>query len=378
MALGASPKKYRVAVIGDTGHGAYGHGIDVVWSVFEQIKVVAVADPDANGRAAAKMRTGAVRTYSDYHEMLHVEQPDLVGIGPRWLDQREAMVTAAAQAGAHIYTEKPFASTLIEADRMVESVRKNKVKLQVAHQMRISPYTRRAKELIDAGEIGEIQEVRVRGKEDRRAGGEDMMVLGSHVLDMMRYFLGDPKWVVSHITSKGEEIDRRHVTEATEPIGPIAGSQVGAMFAFADGVHGYFASRASSATDPLRFGTWIYGSKGVLFLPNAIYPAGGLYLIRSAGWLPDDRTRWERVEAKADLSGLGIASTAGKEIANALMVADLLGAVEHDRKPSCNEEDGRWTVEMIQGTYQAQLTGGRVSFPLSPRVHPLQRERAGG
>jgi predicted dehydrogenase len=205
-----------------------------------------------------------------------------------------------------------------------------------------------------------------------------MMVLGSHVLDMMRYFLGDPKWVVSHITSKGEEIDRRHVTEATEPIGPIAGSQVGAIVAFADGVHGYFASRASSATDPLRFGTWIYGSKGVLFLPNAIYPAGGLYLLRSAGWLPDDRTRWERVEAKADLSGLGIASTAGKEIANALMVADLLGAVEHDRKPSCNEEDGRWTVEMIQGTYQAQLTGGRVSFPLSPRVHPLQRERAGG
>ena len=76
------------------------------------------------------------------------------------------------------------------------------------------------------------------------------------------------------------------------------------MFAFADGVHGYFASRATDQTDPLRFGTWLYGSKGVLFLPNAIYPGGGLYLLRSPAWLPDERNRWERIDAKPDMAGL--------------------------------------------------------------------------
>ena len=167
--------------------------------------------------------------------MLRVEKPDLVGIGPRWLDQREEMVTASAEAGAHIYTEKPFARTPAEADRMVEAVRKNKVKLQIAHQMRTSPYTLRAKAMIDAGEIGAIQEVRVRGKEDKRAGGEDMMVLGSHLFDMLRYFLGNPKWVVSHVTSNGEEMRAKHVTKPTEPLGPIAGNQIAAMFAFANG-----------------------------------------------------------------------------------------------------------------------------------------------
>ena len=50
----ASPsKKFRVAVIGHTGRGNYGHGIDTVWNAFSQIEVVGVADPDEKGRAGA-------------------------------------------------------------------------------------------------------------------------------------------------------------------------------------------------------------------------------------------------------------------------------------------------------------------------------------
>lgn len=369
--LAAPAKKYRVAVIGHTGRGNYGHGIDVVWNAFEQMEVVAVADADAAGRTAAVARINAKRSYADYREMLRVEKPDIVGIGPRWLDQREEMVIAAAEAGAHIYTEKPFAETLASADRMVEAVRKNKVKLQVAHQMRVSAYAHRAKAMIEASEIGVVQEVRTRGKEDRRAGGEDLMVLGSHLFDMLRYFLGDPKWVVSHVTGNGEEMSAKHVKKPTEPIGPVAGTQISAMFAFDGGVHGYFASRASDKTDPLRFGTWIYGSKGVLFLPFGIYPDGGLYVLRSPAWLPDEKTRWERVEVKADLSGQGIGGAQKGQIANALMVADLLPAIEGNGKPCCDEDDGRWTIEMVHGVYRAQQSGDRVSFPLRSRNHPL-------
>lgn len=370
--LAAPTKKYRVAVIGHTGHGNYGHGIDTVWTAFKQFEVVAIADADESGRLSAVTRTRAKRNYSDYREMLRTEKPDLVGIGPRWLDQRVEMVTAAAEVGAHIYTEKPFARTPAEADRMVDAVRKNKVKLQIAHQMRSSPYTLRAKAMIDGGEIGAVQEVRVRGKEDRRAGGEDMMVLGSHLFDMLRYFLGDPKWVMSHVTSNGEELAAKHVTKPTEPLGPIAGNQIASMFAFAGGIHGYFASRYSDQTSPLRFGTWLYGSKGVLFLPNAIYPDGGLYLLRSPAWLPDERNRWVKIDAKPDLADLGI--TSEHEIANALMVADLLSAIEHDSRPSCNEEDGRWTIEMVHGIYQAQKSRDRVYFPLQSRNHALETE----
>lgn len=371
VASAADLKKYRAAVIGHTGHGNYGHGLDIVWKAFDSVEVVAVADPDDTGRAEAFERTGVKKGYRDYHEMLRVEKPDLVSIGPRWLDQRVDMVEAAAGAGAHIYMEKPFARNLKDADRIVEAVRKHNVKLQVAHQMRGSPFVRRVKELVDSGEIGLIQEVRGRGKEDRRAGGEDLMVLGSHICDVMRIFLGDPKWVSAHVTQDGEEITRRHVRKPSEPIGPIAGNQIAAMFAFNDGVHAYFASKVNDQTHPLRFGTHIYGSKGVIFLPNAIYPQGQPYILRSPAWVPDPDHAWEAIEPKLDIPGLSGIRGEGRQIANALMVLDLLGAIEHDRKPLCSEEDGRWSIEMILGIYQAQRTAGRVRFPLREREHPL-------
>ena len=212
---------------------------------------------------------------------------------------------------------------------------------------------------------------RARGKEDQRPGGEDMMVLGSHLCDMLRYFLGNPMWVTAHVTHDGSDIGGGDVRQATEPIGPVAGNQVSAMFAFPAGVHAFFASRASDQTDPLRFGTWLYGSKGVLFLPNAIYPGGGLFVLRSPAWLPDAKRPWEAIAAKPDLASQGIDRQAEHEIANALMVADLVRAIERDGKPRCNEEDGRWTIEMVHGIYQAQKAGNRVTLPLLNRTHPL-------
>lgn len=364
LAAAAAGRRYRVAVIGHTGRGNYGHGIDTVWHAIPNAEIVAVADADGKGREAARQRLRAPRVYPSYQEMLRTEKPDIAAICPRWMDQRVAMVTAAAEAGAHIYMEKPFALTLADADRMVDAVRRNKVKLQLAHQMRTTPYALRAKAMVEAGEIGEIQEIRTRGKEDKRAGGEDMMVLGSHLCDMMRFFLGNPEWVTAHITTAGSEITAGDVAQPTEPIGPIAGRQIAAMFAFANGVHGYFATRAVADTHPLRFGTWIYGSKGVLFLPNAIYPGGGLHVLRSASWLPDGKEQWQAMPAPPDAGQ--------REIANALMVRDLLKAIETGGKPGCSEEDGRWTIEMIHGIYHAQKAGRRISLPLRERTHPLE------
>lgn len=361
----AGPKRYRVGIIGHTGRGNYGHGMDTVWRTLPNMDVAAVADPDEKGRAAAQARSGARAAYADYREMLRREKPEIVAVGPRWMDQRVPMVTAAVEAGAHVYMEKPFALTLAEADRIVDAVRRAGVKLQIAHQMRRTPYALRAKAMLEAGEIGEVEEIRARGKEDRRAGGEDLMVLGSHLVDMMRFFLGDPAWVTAHVTVAGREMSAADVRQPGEPVGPVAGTQIEAAFAFANGVHGHLATRAVADTHPLRFGTWIYGSKGVLFLPNAIYPEGGLHVLRTPAWLPDERHRWAAIPLPPARPG------GATEIANGLMVEDLVRAIETNGRPACDEEDGRWTIEMIHGVYRAQQTGGRVRFPLASRRHPL-------
>ena len=108
--------KYRVAIIGDTGHGNYGHGLDVPWQHLEACEVVAVADPHAGGRDAAIKRTGAARGYADYRDMLQQERPNIAVICPRWIDQHRDMAIACAEHGCHIYMEKPLSQTLAQAD----------------------------------------------------------------------------------------------------------------------------------------------------------------------------------------------------------------------------------------------------------------------
>src|SRR5574340_12917 len=129
-ARATAPHRYRVAVIGHTGRGDYGHGLDTIWLEVPNAQVVAVADADERGLAAAVKRLGQPKGYVDYRRMLDEAKPELVSICPRWLDQHCAMVVAAAERGVRgIYLEKPMCRTLAEADAMVAACEKNKTAL---------------------------------------------------------------------------------------------------------------------------------------------------------------------------------------------------------------------------------------------------------
>src|SRR5215472_12569944 len=148
-------KTYRVAVIGRTGKGNYGHGLDVVWKEIPNVEIVAVADPDDKGRAAAAKRLGVEKTYADYQEMLDKEKPQIVSVADRFLDLHRDMVVACAKAGASVFLEKPMARTLAEADEMVTACETHHVKLAIAFQTRYSPRLQRVKELIAGGKLGD-------------------------------------------------------------------------------------------------------------------------------------------------------------------------------------------------------------------------------
>src|ERR1043165_4113352 len=78
VAFGAeSRKRARVkipaAIIGHTGKGDYGHGLDLIFNDRAQIEVVGIADPVASGRSAAATRCKALHQYDDYRVMLEKE-----------------------------------------------------------------------------------------------------------------------------------------------------------------------------------------------------------------------------------------------------------------------------------------------------------------
>ena len=91
---------------------------------------------------------------------------------------------------------------------MIAACEKHHVKLAIAHQTRYSPRVKVIQELIREGKLGDILELRAQGKEDTRGGGQDLMVLGTHLFDLMRLIAGDPRWCFANSTG-GQKGDGR-------------------------------------------------------------------------------------------------------------------------------------------------------------------------
>lgn len=357
----ALSRKYRAAIIGHTGKGDYGHGLDVIFNDHPRIEVTAFADPSPKGNKAP-------RHYAVYSEMLDKEKPELVSVAPRWTDDHFAMCMAALKAGAHLIVEKPFMQTLAEADQVLALAKEKKRKIAVAHQMRHAPSIQHLKQSLGSGLIGDLLEIRAHGKQDARAGGEDMIVLGTHMFDLMRFFAGDPVWCTAHIMQNAEEITRANVRSASEGIGPIIGNNISAQFAFPNGIVGSFTSRGNNRETAGHWGLHLVGSKGIVRVTADALPA--VWLLKAGSFsdsgktdqwlrLPDDPTvNWTK-EQKAFYG------------ANRRLLEDWLGAIDQDREPLCSGHDGMKAVEMCMGVFDAGLSRARVSFPLKSRKHPL-------
>lgn len=364
-------KRYRVAVIGSTGRGNYGHGLDTMWLNVPQAELVAVADDDRRGLAEAAQRLKVERAFTDYVRMLGEVRPDVVSIAPRWIDRHAEMVLAAAEHGAHIYMEKPLCRTLAEADEMVAACERSHVKLAIAHQTRYSPKLPLVRDLLAQGRIGRVLEYRGRGKEDRRGGGEDLWVLGTHVFDLICYFAGHPQWCQAAVTVDNRPIVADDVIEGAEGIGPLAGDRVAAMYGCPDGSLAYFNSQRNAGGEPTRFGLTIYGSAGILKISTGYLPA--VELLEDPLWSPGrSGTAWQNVSS----AGVGVAeplSDGGLSAGNLLAAADLFAAIEEDRLPLANIYEARAATEMIVSAFESQRVGGRVDLPLAERQNPLAR-----
>ena len=368
----------RAAIIGDTGRGNYGHGLDTAYDGVDGVEVVAVADPDAAGRRGAARRAGALREYADYRQMLESESVDLVNVCPRWIGKHADMVVAAAESGAKgVMCEKPFAPTLAHADAMLQACSRNGVRMAVAHR-RANAYELHARKLIESGAIGDVKAVRSRGKEDHRSGAMDLMVLGTHMMDSMRFMAGaDVAWAAGRVTQDGRDVTPEDIHEGDEEVGLIAGNGVDAFFAFENGIAGYFESHPGDQQSELTsrsFGFEVHGSQGIISVRNS--PEAETYLYPHSRWIPDDaHGRWERVyleEWEREPGGATRTSQARMHLSNTMIATELIQAVREDREVAnvSSGEDARAALEMISAVHESHRTGARVDFPLRNRENP--------
>jgi predicted dehydrogenase len=276
----------RLAIVG-TGNRAVAHL--AILKFLPGFRVVALTDPTPeNLDRAATMAPGAA-TYSDYRKML-AERKDIdavVVITPSFL---HAEVTVAAlEHGLPVLSEKPMATTIDDANRMIEASRKANKLLYIGFQKRLVPVTSKMQELVAAGEIGQIEMVSghlFRGDWNPRSWkyidpktgkstnwrylthteGSALLEDGIHEIDCLNWIIGGR---VAHVTASGGNNVYKD-RETVDHVAAIVDYESGVKFSFQLSL---FAPNAG----PEGRRMVLIGSEGVM------YPEGNRVAIRKRG-----------------------------------------------------------------------------------------------
>jgi predicted dehydrogenase len=172
-------------------------------------KLVAIAGRNTEAVQEAVKRYGYQTAYTDWKQMLKDDRVQLFDNGgPN--DTHAEPCIAAAKAGKHVLCEKPLARSAKEAGRMLEAVEKAGVVNMVGFNYRFVPAIRLAYDLIHSGKLGEIYHFRAVYLQDwildpnvpfswrvdkSVAGSGSLGDLASHVIDLARFLVGEPRKV---------------------------------------------------------------------------------------------------------------------------------------------------------------------------------------
>lgn len=147
-------KPVRVGLIGAGRMGSF-HAENLAWRVPGAI-LAAVADPQPGAANALTNKLGVAKAYSDLHALLQDPEIEAVAIAAPARTHAE-WVIAAAEAGKHVFCEKPMAVTLEEADRAIAAAKAAGVVLQVGFNRRFDSGFAAAIAAVKAGENGTTQ-----------------------------------------------------------------------------------------------------------------------------------------------------------------------------------------------------------------------------
>lgn len=205
----------RVAVV---GCGAVAQAIHLpLLAKRRDARVVALADPIAQQRTAAKRHALHAEETDDYRSLLDRDDVDAVIVATA-TQHHAACAMAVLSAGKHLYLEKPLASTLEDGRRFLEHHPTTGVTAMVGFNYRFNPLVLELKRHIERGAIGAPVQVHTTfstaatplpdWKRTRHAGGGVLLDLGSHHFDLVQFlFASDVRRVSAMIGSRHGEQD---------------------------------------------------------------------------------------------------------------------------------------------------------------------------
>jgi predicted dehydrogenase len=252
------------AFMGKAHSNAYRKIAYMTWPPPLLPRLVSISGRDEEAVAEAARRYGFEGYVTDWREQIADERIELFDNGgPNNLHAEPTI--EAARAGKHVFCEKPLGRTAEESYEIWQSAEQAGVKHLCAFNYRFVPAVRLAREMLEAGELGEVYHFRGRYLQEwgdiddqvwrfeRAAAGSGALGdLGAHVIDLARYLIGEISSVAG--ATKTFKADRE-VDDAFETVAEFAGGAVGTIEAsrFCPGRKNAFAWEINGSKGSIAF-----------------------------------------------------------------------------------------------------------------------------
>lgn len=335
--------QYRVGVI---GAGAIAQAMHFPgYKKDRRAKLVAFADPASARHEEVTGRFGSMTAYADYHEMLANEVLDIVSVAtPNKFHAEHA--TAALRAGCHVLCEKPIATSLKEADAILDAARRARKKLMISFSHRMYTGPQKCKALLQEKALGKPFMIRVRFahggpypgwaknswfyKKDLAKGGA-LLDMGIHAIDLCHWLIGPITSVSAKVATliKKIEVDDNALL----------------LLEFKNGALGYI--EVGWTSPPGFAGFEIYGTKGSLICNylRGLEMCGGK---ASAG--RDSFSQWKTIDKQPTRGGWDV------------QIKHWLNVLDGTEKFTMTGKEGRAALAVALAAYTSSDSGRRVAI----------------
>jgi predicted dehydrogenase len=351
--------RYRAAIIG-CGRMAHGHARAYLDD--PRTELVACADIFESAATGFATEFGISNWYLDLREMLEKEKPDIVSICTHHpLHAPMTIETARIAAPKAILCEKPIAMNLAEADEMIATCRAQGTILIVGHQRRFDRQYMAARQAIVDGKIGDVISVEAFGHPR-----SSLLVDSTHTVDLVRFFLGDPKgaWVLGQIDA-GEHREAWGQQIEDTAVGLIGFEGGGHLLLGAGSIGGNSPeSRISISPQPVEGATYhrivVQGTAGRMVV-DGDRPLGDepmVHIHRGA--------EVEVIYTAADHHSIPGFSAVSQEVSALIDCLEQPGLVH-----PLEAQSARDTLEILIGIYESSRRRAAVRLPLDVGDNPL-------
>lgn len=322
----------------------------------DKLDFVAVCDIVPENMENALAKAGyqkPIKKYTDYQQMIKECQPDLVAIATDSGSHAEIGLFCL-QNGCNVIIEKPIAMSIHDAQQLIDTAKAHNKVLCACHQNRFNKSIQKIRAALEAGRFGKISHIAAHVRWNRNenyysqapwrgkwaSDGGCLMNQCIHNADLMYWMLGDIDEVFAYTNN------------AQHPY--IEGEDLGlALIKAKNGAYGLFEGTVNVFPKNLEETLYIFGEKGTV-------KAAGTSVNLIEEWNFSDMTEADQTvkeechEAPPNVYGFG----------HQYVYADVIDAIETDRKPLIDGEQGKRALELILAIYKSKKTGLPVKLPL--------------